>query len=85
MTLPPFPRDPGELADCGTFASFRFAPTTVEYMVLVRGDTTSTVVRTTARYRFMKGTGELPTECVSTGAFEATFDAAVKQRAEARQ
>jgi hypothetical protein len=82
MAMPALPSDPARFANCGTFASFHFPPSTVEYTILVRGDSTRATVHTTARYVFVKGTGEPPTECVSTGAFETAFDAAVKQRAE---
>ncbi|MDB4891464.1 MAG: hypothetical protein JWL61_3319 [Gemmatimonadetes bacterium] len=78
--------EPTKWADCGTFASFHFAPTAVEYTILVRGDSSSASVRSSARYLLVKndGTSAAPTECVSNGAFEASFDASVKRRAEAR-
>jgi hypothetical protein len=78
--------EPTKWADCGTFASFHFAPTAVEYVILVRGDSTSASVRSIARYLLVKNDGisTAPTECVSNGAFEAAFDASVKARAEVR-
>lgn len=82
MALPPFPADPGAWADCGTFAGFGFAPAVVDLTVLIRGDSTASSVKTSARYRLRKGPGEIPTDCVSKGVFEGGFDASVKQHAE---
>jgi hypothetical protein len=78
--------EPTKWADCGTFASFHFAPTAVEYTILVRGDSTRASVRSSARYLLVKndGTSAGPTECVSNGVFEASFEESVKRRAEAR-
>jgi hypothetical protein len=82
VTLPPFVTDATKWADCGTFAGFRYAPTAVDYTVFVRGDSTGSSSKASARYRLLKSTGEPPVDCVSTGVFEASFGAAVKQRAE---
>ena len=82
VTLPPFITDAAKWADCGTFAGFRYAPTAVDYTVFVRGDSTGSSSKANARYRLLKTTGEAPVDCVSTGVFEASFGAAVKQRAE---
>jgi hypothetical protein len=86
VALPPFSSEPAKWADCGTFASFRFAPTAVEYTFLIRGDSAHATVKSSARYLLTKSDGASapPTECVSNGAFEAAFDASVKQRAEAK-
>jgi len=82
IALPPFSTHPGTWADCGTFATFRYAPTVVDYTIFVRGDPTGSSMKTTARYRLLKAPGEVPTDCVSTGAFEQSFEALAKQRAE---
>lgn len=82
MTLPMFSTDASKWADCGTFAGFRYAPTAVDYTIFVRGNSTGSSMNASARYRLLKTTGEPPTDCVSTGAFEESFAAAVKQRAE---
>jgi hypothetical protein len=82
IALPPFSIHPDAWADCGSFASFRFAPTVVDYTIFVRGDSTTSSMKTSARYRFVQLTGEVPTDCVSNGALEKSFDASVKQRAE---
>jgi hypothetical protein len=81
IALPPFSTDAARWADCGTFATFRFAPNAVDYTIFVRGNATGATVKTSARH-LVKPAGEAPTDCVSTGAFEQSFDAAVKQRAE---
>jgi hypothetical protein len=80
--LPLFSKDPGAWADCGTFASFRYAPTVVDYTIFVRGSSTTSSMKTSARYRLLKSADEVPTDCVSTGAFERSFDVSTKQRAE---
>ena len=87
ISLPTYTSEPAKWADCGTFASFRYAPNAVEYTILVRGDSATATVRSSARYLLMKsdGMGAGPTECVSSGAFEAAFDASVKRRAEANR
>jgi hypothetical protein len=85
VTLPPFVTDASRWADCGSFAGFRYAPTAVDYTIFVRGDSTGSSMKTNARYRLWKSAGEGETTCVSTGAFEESFDAAVKQRAEIAQ
>lgn len=82
IALPPSSRTPGKWADCGTFASFRYAPTVVDYTLFVRGNPTESSLRTYARYRTQTAAGDIPTECVSTGAFERSFGAAAKERAE---
>ena len=83
ITLPAFSSEPAKWADCGTFAGFPFAPNAVSYTVFVRGDASGATIKTSARYRVVKVTEEAPTDCVSTGAFERSFEAEVKQRAEA--
>jgi hypothetical protein len=85
IALPMFSTDASKWADCGTFAGFRFAPSVVDYTIFVRGDSTGSSLKTSARYRLVKTTDEVPTDCVSTGAFEHSFDASVKQRAELGQ
>jgi hypothetical protein len=82
IALPIFTTDPHKWADCGTFAGFRYAPTVVDYTVFVREASTGSLMKTSARCRLTKSTGEGQTDCVSTGAFEESFDASVKQRAE---
>jgi hypothetical protein len=80
--LPLFSKDPGTWADCGTFAGFRYAPTVVDYSIFVRGNITASSMTTRARYRLLKSADEVPTDCVSTGISERSFDASTKQRAE---
>ena len=82
LALPLFSTDPVRWANCGAFITFPYAPTVVNYTIFVRGDSTASSVRTSARYRLHKAVGELPTDCVSTGAFEQSFNASTKQRAE---
>jgi len=83
ITLPAFSSEPARWADCGTFAGFPFAPNAVDYTVFVRGDATGATIKASARYRVLQLTEEPPTDCVSTGAFERSFEGEVKQRAEA--
>jgi hypothetical protein len=83
VALPMFTTDPHRWANCGTFAGFAFAPSAVDYTVFVRGDEGASSLKASARYRLLKTDGELPVDCVSTGAFEESFGAAVRRRAEA--
>jgi hypothetical protein len=85
IALPVFSRNPDEWADCGTFASFRYAPAAVDYTLFVRGDSITSSLKTSARYRARSAANELLVDCVSTGAFERSFDASAKQRAETAQ
>lgn len=85
IALPLFSTDPVRWANCGAFITFPYAPTAVDYTIFVRGDSIASSVKTSARYRLHKSTGEVPTDCVSTGVFEQSFNASAKQRAELTQ
>jgi len=56
--------------------------TVVDYTIFVRGSSTASSMKTSARYRLLRVAGEVPTDCVSAGAFERSFDASAQQRAE---
>lgn len=63
-------------ADCGKTIGESLTPTTAEYRVVVRGNT----VQASSRWTSLDAAGR--TSCVTRGTWEATFEAAVKQRAE---
>lgn len=72
-----------KLADCGGFMTSlgSSGPMIARYNIVVRGDSTTSTVKVTAR--FMK-TGDIGKDCPSKNTFEAKFQSDVKARAEAR-
>lgn len=80
-----------DMADCGSMAGggSRLSPTHASYNVLVRGDSSSSVVKVTPRFvrigvsRSFMSTDQVSEECSSTGTFETELERQVKQIAEA--
>ncbi len=76
-----------KLANCGSTLSQMMtgnlaADGIARYNILVRGDSTKSTVKVTAR--FVKG-GDTAKDCPSNNVFEAQFQSEVKTRAEGRQ
>lgn len=76
-----------KLANCGSFLSgvlegSATASAIARYNILVRGDSTKSTVKVTAR--FIRG-GDTPKDCPSNNVFEEQFQSEVKARAEGRQ
>lgn len=77
-----------DAADCGTDVGSRVYPTNANYNVLVRGDSSSTVVKVTPRFvragpsRGLIPTGNVTEECSSKGVWEAEVEQRIKAIAE---
>ncbi|HVE79041.1 MAG TPA: hypothetical protein VNA89_09285, partial [Gemmatimonadaceae bacterium] len=72
-------------ADCGSSViGERLSPERAVYNVIVRGDSTRSTVRVTARWTAVYGEGRdaLVEECSTTGRWEAELEAQIKARAE---
>ena len=75
--------DGRELAECGR-AIIPLAPDRVSYAIRVSGDTRSSTILATARFGHSKpAAADSGTTCTSKGVLEASFEAAVKAKAEA--
>lgn len=76
-------RQPHPMADCGQLMMGMYNwPTMATYNVLVRGDSTRAVVRTTVRWTTPQA--NTVNECSTKGVWESRFEADVKARAEGR-
>jgi hypothetical protein len=75
-----------QYADCGSFMGKPWAPTDVIYNVVVRGDSSASTVRVTARWRGGTGPANAPRpDCTSNLSWESAFESRVKAIAEGRQ
>jgi hypothetical protein len=75
------PEDGAKWADCGQYGNFQYRPTTAIYNVLVRGDSTSSTVRTTVRWSYI--TLKVNFDCTSSHEWERGLEQDVRTRAEA--
>lgn len=69
-----------KLADCGSYANMRFAPSRVAYNVRVKGDSSRSSIRVNAR--FITAEPRIVYDCASRGTLEETIVQTVKARAE---
>lgn len=84
-------RTTDKLADCGSDMGIPAVPTDVTYNVRVRGDSSTSMVKVTARWvrvgagRGLAGMSKEPVseECGSTGIWEAQLERNIQARAEA--
>ena len=75
--------DARELAECGRAAVVPLAPDRVSYVIRVSGDTRSSTILATARFGHSETAAvDSGTTCTSKGVLEASFEAAVKGKAE---
>ena len=72
--------DGAEWADCGKYGNIHYRPTTGIYNVLVRGDSSSSTVRTTVRWSYI--TPKVNLDCTSSYVWEQGLEQDVKARAE---
>ncbi len=80
--LPAGPND-RDYADCGSREKVVYAPSRVTYNVVVRGDSSQSTVKMTARWTFLMTANEL-IYCESRGIFEREFERRIRDRAERR-
>lgn len=81
------PASVGDVADCGTDMSVHLVPSQASYNVLVRGDSTSSTIRVTARWvrvGVARGlsTAVVSEDCSTKQVWEPHFEAQVKSAAE---